>query len=83
MKFKVEEVRIPLINTATVEGKIDYVEEEPQIRIKGYKNRDEIKYIETSEITICFSDLPEEIRVLWVSFKMRVEDWIKEQEQHK
>lgn len=80
MKYKVEEIRIPLINAESMGGKIDYFQGEPEIQIKGYKDRDEIKLVESTEITIQLSGLPKELQDLWQDFKGIVEDWVKEQE---
>jgi len=80
MKFRVEGVNVPLISAETLEGRVDYVEGEPEIRIKGYKNRYEIKLVETSEITIQLSGLPQELQNLWQNFKIGLEEWAKETE---
>ena len=80
MKFRVEGVNVPLISAETLEGRVDYVEGEPEIRIKGYKNRYEIKLVETSEITVQLSGLPEKLQDLWRNFKMEVEGWAKKTE---
>ena len=81
MKYKLEEVHIPMIEMETVEGITDYAAGEPQIRIKGYKNRAEIKVIETSEVTIRLSGLPQELQDLWEEFETKVENWVKEKEE--
>lgn len=80
MKFRVEGVSVPLISAETLEGRVDYLEGEPEIRIKGYKNRYEIKLVETSEITVQFSGLPQKLQNLWKNFKMGLEDWAKKEE---
>lgn len=81
MKFKIEAVYVPSMKIETVEGKVNYVENDPTIRMKGYKNRDEVKLVETTEITIQLSGLPKELQDLWENFKMKVEDWVKEGEE--
>lgn len=80
MKFKVEEVRVPLISTETVGGEIEHLQGEPEIEIKGYKHRNEIKLVETTQITIRLSGLPQELQDLWRNFKTKVEDWVEKQE---
>jgi len=81
MNYKLEEVYVPLIEIESVGGEKDYVEGVPQIRIKGYKNRDEIKLIVTTEIEIRLFGLPQELQDLWYDFREKVEDWVKEQEE--
>ena len=80
MKFQIEEVRIPMTSIETVEGITDYAAGELEIRVKGYKNRDEVKLMETSEVTIQLSGLPQELQDLWEKFQTQVENWVKEQE---
>ncbi len=80
MRFIVEGVEIPWINIEAIGVEPDYAQAEPRIQIKGYKNREKIGLVETSKIEIRLSGLPEELQDLWEDFKVRVEDWVKKQE---
>ena len=80
MKYKVEEVRMSLLKTECMGGKVDYVECEPEIQIKGYKDRDEIRLVESTEIIVKLPGLPQELQELWQDFKMKVEEWVRKQQ---
>lgn len=80
MKFRIEEIRVPSIRIETIEGKVNYIEGEPEIRIEGYKNREDIKLVESSKVMVRLSDLPQDLRDLWENFKTKVENWVNTQE---